>query len=238
MIRNADVPRADLASLEFIFGGSGPLDPETRDAFEERYGVPVLWAYGTTEFAGSVCAWTPERYREFGRHKRNSVGMALPGATVRIVDVDTGAKVTPGAQGLLQARIPLISPEWIVTTDLASVDADGFVTLHGRADGAINRGGFKILPETVRRVLLIHPCVRDACVVGVPDHRLGEVPFAAVQTVPGVAVPSDEELKALVIEHLPRHHVPVAIVAVDELPRNNAMKVSLRDVVALCTEAS
>ena len=63
----------------------------------------------------------------------------------------------------------------------------GFVTLHGRADGAINRGGFKILPETVRRVLVSHPAVRDACVVGVPDARLGQVPFAAVEIVPGDA---------------------------------------------------
>ena len=117
--------------------------------------------------------------REFGESKRNSVGRALPDTALRIVDPDTGAELPAGEQGLLEAKMHPISDDWIRTTDIASIDADGFVTLHGRADGAINRGGFKILPETVRRVLISHPAVRDACVVGVPDARLGQVPFAA-----------------------------------------------------------
>ncbi len=126
-----------------------------------------------------------------------------------------------------------ISPDWIRTTDIASIDADGFVTLHGRADGAINRGGFKILPETVRRVLISHPAVRDACVVGVPDKRLGQVPFAAIEATPGMPVPSEDELKDLVRQALPVYNVPVAFAVVDELPRNPALKVSLPEVAAL-----
>ena len=94
---------------------------------------------------------------EFGASKRNSVGRALPDTGLRIVDQDTGAELPVGAQGLLEAKITAISEDWIRTTDIASIDEDGFVTLHGRADGAINRGGFKILPESVRRVLVSHP---------------------------------------------------------------------------------
>jgi long-chain acyl-CoA synthetase len=105
--------------------------------------------------------------------------------------------------------------------------------VYGRADGAINRGGFKILPETVRRVLISHPAVRDACVVGVPDKRLGQVPFAAVEVAPGTPDPSEDELKDLVRQALPVYNVPVALVAVDELPRNPALKVSLPAVAAL-----
>ena len=126
-----------------------------------------------------------------------------------------------------------ISPDWIRTTDIASIDTDGFVTLHGRADGVINRGGFKILPETVRRALISHPSVRDACVVGVPDARLGQVPFAAIEAAPGEPVPSDDELSDLVRRTLPVYNVPVAFVIVDELPRNPALKVSLPAVAAL-----
>jgi long-chain acyl-CoA synthetase len=133
----------------------------------------------------------------------------------------------------LEAKVAAISPDWIRTTDIASIDADGFVTLHGRADGAINRGGFKILPETVRRVLISHPAVRDACVVGVPDKRLGQVPFAAIEVPPGQSVPADDELKDLVRQSLPVYNVPVAFAAVDELPRNPALKVSLPAVAAL-----
>lgn len=233
MMLDADVAKEDLASLEFLISASGPLDPETRDEFEQRYGVPIRLAYGATEFAGSLCAWTPEMVEEFGEAKRNSVGRALPDTELRIVDPDTGTEVAAGQHGLLEAKVAPISPDWIRTTDIASVDNDGFVFLHGRADGAINRGGFKVLPETVRRVLIAHPDVRDACVVGVPDARLGQVPFAAIEVAPETAPPTDEELSELVRRHLPVYNVPVAFVAVTELPRNPALKVSLPAVAAL-----
>lgn len=233
MLLEADVCKADLASLEFLISASGPLDPETRDEFEAHYGIPVRLAYGATEFAGSLCAWTQDLIDEFGDGKRNSVGKPLPDTEVRVVDPGTGAELPTGEQGLLEARVRPISSDWIRTTDIASVDADGFVTLHGRADGAINRGGFKILPETVRRVLISHPAVRDACVVGVSDKRLGQVPFAAIEVVQGTTAPSEEQLKDLVRQRLPVYNVPVAIAVVDDLPRNPALKVSLPEVVAL-----
>jgi long-chain acyl-CoA synthetase len=233
MLLDADVPKEDLSSLDFLISASGPLDPETRDEFEAHFQLPVRLAYGATEFAGSLCAWTPDLVDEFGESKRNSVGRPLPDTQVRIVHPDTGAELASGVQGLLEAKVAPISPDWIRTTDIASIDADGFVTLHGRADGAINRGGFKILPETVRRVLISHPAVRDACVVGVPDTRLGQVPFAAIEATPGLPVPSDDELKDLVRQSLPVYNVPVAFAVVDELPRNPALKVSLPAVAAL-----
>jgi acyl-coenzyme A synthetase/AMP-(fatty) acid ligase len=233
MLLDADVPKDDLASLEFLISASGPLDPETRDEFEKHFDIPIRLAYGATEFAGSLCAWTPDDVETFGDAKRNSVGRPLPDTQVRVVDPDTGAELPPGEQGLLEAKVAPISPDWIRTTDIASIDVDGFVTLHGRADGAINRGGFKVLPETVRRVLISHPAVRDACVVGVPDKRLGQVPFAAIEAVPGMPVPLPEELKDLVRQALPVYNVPVDFVVVDELPRNPALKVSLPAVAAL-----
>lgn len=233
MLLDADVPKEDLASLDFLISASGPLDPETRDEFEAHYGIPVKLAYGATEFAGSLCAWTPDMDAEFGASKRDSVGRALPDTALRIVDADTGAELPVGEHGLLEAKIHAISEDWIRTTDIASIDDDGFVTLHGRADGAINRGGFKILPETVRAVLISHPAVRDACVVGVPDARLGQVPFAAIELARGEPVPGDDELEELVRQSLPVYNVPVAFTVVDELPRNPALKVSIPAVVAL-----
>ncbi|MDQ2626538.1 MAG: fatty acid--CoA ligase family protein [Actinomycetota bacterium] len=233
MLLDAGVAKTDLASLEYLPGGSGPLAPRLREEFESRYGIPLLWAYGATEFAGSVCAWTPELYRRYRDTKPASSGRPLPGVQVRIVDADTGAVLPIGKRGLLEARVQVIGPEWIRTTDLASVDADGFVTIHGRADGAINRGGFKILPETVRAVLMSHPAVRDACVVGISDARLGQVPAAAVELRHSGATPSAEELMTLVRETLPSHHMPVAIVVVEQLPRNAALKVRPAEVAAL-----
>lgn len=233
MLLDADVPREALSSLDFLISASGPLDPETRDEFEKHFQIPVRLAYGATEFAGSLCAWMPDDIEKFGESKRNSVGRPLPDTQVRIVDRETGAELAAGEQGLLEAKVAPISPDWIRTTDIASVDADGFVTLHGRADGAINRGGFKILPEIVRRVLISHPAVRDACVVGVPDTRLGQVPFAAIEVTPGMPVPAEDELKDLVRQSLPVYNVPVAFAVVDDLPRNPALKVSLPAVAAL-----
>lgn len=233
MLLEADVPPDDLASLEYLPGGSGPLEPELRAEFEQRYGIPLLWAYGATEFAGSVCAWTPDLHREYGNEKAGSVGRPMPGVEVRIVDPGTGAEVPVGSRGFLEARVAALGPRWIRATDLASRDADGFVTIHGRADGAINRGGFKILPERVREVLLRHPSVLDACVVAVPDQRLGQVPFAAVELRSGHPSPDPADLRALVREELPRHHVPVSVAVLDQLPRNAAMKVRVDAVAAL-----
>ena len=189
MLLDADVPREDLASLEYLPGGSAPLDPRVRDEFERRYRIPLLWAYGATEFAGSACAWRTRpvpavRRRQTGQRRR-----AAARREVRIVDADTGDEAESGDKGFLEARIDVVGPDWIRTADLASIDPDGFVTIHGRADGAIIRGGFKILPETVRERLVCHPAVRDACVVGVVDRRLGEVPFAAVELKPASRFP-------------------------------------------------
>ncbi|MGV0851984.1 class I adenylate-forming enzyme family protein [Mycolicibacterium phlei] len=236
MLLDADVAPDGLASLEFLVSASGPLDPETRDEFEARYRIPIVLAYGATEFAGSLCAWTAEDQRRFGAAKRHSVGRALPDVELRIVDPETGAELPVDAQGLLEAKVAPMGKDWIRTTDIASIDADGFVTLHGRADGAINRGGFKILPETVRRALISHPAVRDACVVGVPDKRLGEVPFAAIEVARGHPPPTDDELADLIRASLPVYTVPVAFTMVDELPRTPALKVSLPAVAALYRE--
>lgn len=233
MVLDANVSRGDLSSLKFLFGGSGPLEHATRESFEETYGIPVLWAYGATEFAGTVLAWTPDLYAEFGAAKSGSSGRPTAGTDVRIVDVSTGAKIATGQRGFLEARVAAIGEGWIRTTDLASIDDDGFVTLHGRGDGAINRGGFKILPETVVDALLRHPAIRDAAVVSVPDPRLGEVPFAAVELHTSAESPSVEDLKTHLRQRLPAHHIPVDIRIVDALPRTPSLKVSLRHVKAL-----
>lgn len=220
MLLAADVPPDELASLEYLSGGGGPLEPELQAEFEDRYGIPLLWGYGATEFAGTVCSWTPALRAQFGI-RPGTVGRPLPGVEVRIDE-----------HGLLSARVEALGPDWITTTDIASVDADGIVSILGRADGAINRGGFKVLPERVRAALLAHPAVHDACVVGVPDERVGQVPFAAVELSPG-ATAGQEELKSAVREALPAQAVPVAIAILDELPRNAAMKVRIDAVTAL-----
>ncbi|MDB5971439.1 MAG: AMP-dependent synthetase and ligase [Hydrocarboniphaga sp.] len=227
MVLEAKVPKEDLASLVFIFGGSAPLEPATQQLFEQTYGLPVVWGYGATEFAGTIIAWTPDLYQQHGEAKRGSIGKAFPGVQIRAVDPVSGVEVATAEQGYLEALVPLVNPDWIRTTDIASIDAEGFVTLHGRGDGAIIRGGFKVLPETVVKTLIRHPAVLDAAVVGLPEPRLGEIPVAVVELRADVAVPSETELKNFLREHLPSHHVPAQIRIVERLPRTPSLKVSL-----------
>ena len=102
--------------------------------------------------------------------------------------------------GLLEVKPAQLGPsaDWIRTTDLARIDADGFLWILGRADQAIIRGGFKVMPDDVRIALENHPAVPGAAVVGRPDDRLGETPVAMVElreprtTTPGVIVDTCE----------------------------------------------
>jgi len=230
LILAAKVPRESLASLEYAFGGSEPLEPEVMKTFEETYGVPLLWGYGATEYAGTVLAWTPALRKEFGLAKQGSVGRPLAGAEVRVIDEDTGREVPRGAQGNLEVRVDVLGPDWIRSTDLAVMDEDGFVFLHGRGDRAINRGGFKVLPERVAEALRLHPAVLDAAVIGLTDPILGQVPVAVVECRPDTAAPAAEELQQVVRDNLPSHHVPKRVLVVDRLPRTASLKVELANL--------
>lgn len=217
----ADLPPKDLASLKAMGLGAAPLDPALQTAFEDRYGIPILQSYGATEFAGPVCNWSPDLHARFGRAKLGSVGRAMPGAQLRVVDPEDGSRLSAGAEGLLEVVSPRIGPEWIRTADIGMIDHDGFLFLHGRADGAIVRGGFKLLPETIERALLLHPAVAEAVVVAVPDARLGQVPGAAVR------VGGDSnlaQLEAHLRRELPATHIPVHWRLLGALPRNPSMK--------------
>ncbi len=226
MILDADIPKADLASLRTFGTGAAPLDPTVQQAFETRYGIPILLSYGATEFVGPVAAMTPALHAEWGERKFGSVGRALPGCQLRVVSPETGAVLPPGEEGLLEVISPRIGPQWIRTSDIAMLDEDGFLFHRGRADGAIMRGGFKLLPETIERALLLHRAVSAAAVIGVADRRLGEVPGAAVQFKPGVEQPSQAALEAHLREHVPATHIPVKWRFVDELPRTPSFKVN------------
>jgi long-chain acyl-CoA synthetase len=222
---DAEIPRADLASIKAMGIGAAPLDPAVQRAFEERYGIPILLSYGATEFAGPVAMMTAELHAEWSARKHGSVGRAMPGAQLRVVDAESGAELTPGEQGLLQVISPRIGPGWIGTADLAVLDADGFLFLHGRADGAIMRGGFKVLPETIESALNAHPAIAESAVVGIAEARLGQVPAAAIRLRLGTVRPEISELEAHLRRSLLATHVPTDWRFVAEIPRNPSLKV-------------
>ena len=233
MVLDADLDPADLASVRSVISGTAPLDPDLADAFTERYGVPVLTSYAATEFGGGVAGWNLADHERFGVAKRGSVGRAHAGCALRVVDEATGAELDPDAVGLLEVRTAQIDPDrWIRTTDLARLDADGFLWIVGRADQTILRGGFKVQPETVRTVLARDPEVVDAVVLGVPDERLGAVPVAVVERVPGTN-PRPEDLIARASAALAPYEVPTRVVVVDALVRTASAKVDLTAARAL-----
>jgi acyl-CoA synthetase (AMP-forming)/AMP-acid ligase II len=229
MLYDANVPPEDLASLGAIYGGSGPIDQDLKDKFEARYGKPLIWAMGATEFCGTIVSWSVELYQEFGPSKRGSSGRALPGVTLRITDPETGAELGVGEVGRFEAKVDAMGPDWIRTTDRALIDADGFVYFKGRLDGAIIRGGFKIVPEKVCETLRLHPKVAEAALVGAPDDRLGQVPIAVVEPQPGAALTADE-LDRHLRAYLPAPQIPVRYILVDKLPYTASTKVNLAEV--------
>jgi long-chain acyl-CoA synthetase len=234
MVLEADVDPEALASIRSVVSGTAPLSPDDADAFTAKYGIPVLVSYAATEFGGGVAGWNLADHREHWAAKRGSVGRAHAGCELRVVDPESGAVLPSGSDGLLEVKTAQLDDDsWIRTTDLARVDADGFLYILGRADETIIRGGFKVRPDDVRAALERHPAVRGASVIGIDDARLGAVPVAVVELRPGSDGVTPETLAEHLATQLARYEVPAEIRIVDELPRTASQKVDLAAVRAL-----
>jgi len=239
MVLEADVDPKDLASLRSVVSGTAPLAAADADAFLAKYGIPVLPSYGATEFGGGVAGWNLADHQKYWETKRGSAGRAHPGCELRVVAPESGAPLEAGAEGLLEVKAAQLGQGsgWVRTTDLARIDADGFVWILGRADQVIIRGGFKVRPDDVRAALERHPRVRGAAVVSRPDPRLGAVPVAAVELRGGEAPVTAQDLLAHAGASLTRYELPAEIRIVDALPRTASAKVDLAAVTAWFAEA-
>ncbi len=227
MVLHSDLPREDMASIRAVTSGTAPLSPEDSDAFTEKYGIPVLTSYAATEFGGGVASWTLADHQKYWRAKRGSVGRANPGAQLRVVS-DDGSMLGPDQVGLLEVKPAQLGPstDWMRTTDMARIDADGFLWIIGRADQAIIRGGFKVMPDDVRSALESHPAVAGAAVVARNDQRLGETPVAMVQLRAPGSVDAAELIDYL-RTRLARYEIPTEIAIVADLPRTPSGKPDL-----------
>jgi len=244
----ADDPSiTDLAPLRFVRSITAPLSPLQARRFNDRFGISVLNGYGQTEIGGEIVGWNAADSREHGRTKLGSVGRPHEGVSLRVVD-EGGTDVPAGEPGELWVLTPALSggyadgtdlsdrlsPDgWFRTGDFARIDAEGFVWIEGRVSSMINRGGLKVYPGEVEEVVRLHPAVTDVAVVGAPDARLGEVPWAfVVLRNPAEAGPQlDPALEALCREHLAPYKVPAGFQVIAELPRNEVGKVLARPLV-------
>jgi len=224
----------DLAGARYLLSCTAPLSPDLIRTFASRFGAPICQHYGSSE-TGAVANHQPDQVLA----RPESVGRAIGGVSVRVAD-DTGELVVEGpavasgyALGGPAGATPLAAGTFR-TGDLAQIDADGFIRIHGRRDSVINVGGLKVSPQEVSEALERHPAVRQAAVVGVPDGRGAELVAAAV--VLARAVP-DTELIAHCTGELAEHKVPRRIVVCEALPVGPTGKVRLRadDLVRIQT---
>ncbi|PXX07391.1 class I adenylate-forming enzyme family protein [Mycolicibacterium moriokaense] len=227
MVLHSDLTREDLASVRAVTSGTAPLSAEDADAFTAKFGIPVLTSYAATEFGGGVAGWTPADYQKYWHVKRGSVGRPSLGAQLRVV-ADDGTPLGPGEDGLLEVKPGQLGPSaaWMRTTDMARIDEDGFLWILGRADQAIIRGGFKVMPDDVRTALEGHPAVAGAAVVGRPDDRLGEAPVAMVELRDEVSTDA-AALVEFLRARLARYEIPADIAIVDQIPRTPSGKADL-----------
>lgn len=228
-----DARPEDLTSLRFLTCSTASLSTSKWIRFEQLMRVRVLNIYGSTE-AGWICS---------NRHNDiviGSVGRPLPGVELEVKEDDRGGANTPGellvagpqlAVGILGAdgAIQPLRGRRLATHDLGVLDERGRVRLAGRTDDLIIRGGTKIPPREIEEVVLMHPEVIDAAVIGVPDEIFGQVPVCFY--APRSDFPADE-LLSYCARNLPRERCPTAARQVSELPRNARGKLLYRELQA------
>ncbi|MDH6242787.1 AMP-binding protein [Mycobacterium sp. OTB74] len=227
-VLHSDLTADDLAGVRVVTSGTAPLSAEDAEAFTTKFGIPVLTSYAATEFGGGVAGWSYADHQKYWNAKRGSVGRASLGAQLRVVDED-GTVLAADQPGLLEVKPGQLGPNtgWLRTTDLARIDPDGFLWILGRADQAIVRGGFKVMPDDVRTALESHPDVQGAAVVGRADARLGETPVAMVEVRAAVTA---DELTGYLRNRLAPYEIPTAISIVEAIPRTPSGKADLSAV--------
>ena len=236
LLGEAALTRAACAHMRLFISGSAPLLIETFNDFRERSGHTILERYGMSE---TVMLTSNPYDTNDGERRGGTVGFALPGVGVRIVD-DAGAPCPTGEIGNLQVRGPNVfkgywrMPEktkeefsadgWFKTGDVGKIDARGYVTIVGRSKDLIISGGYNVYPAEIEGVLNDMPGVAESAVVGVPHVDFGEAVVAVVVARNG-HTPDATALIAELKSKIANFKVPKHVFVVAELPRNAMGKV-------------
>jgi acyl-CoA synthetase (AMP-forming)/AMP-acid ligase II len=229
---------AGAENLRFIRSCSAALAPQTMADIEEKFGVPILEAYGMTEAAHQMASNPlPPAARKPGSVGcgtavdiaiLNEAGDLLPAGATGEVSIK-GINVFSGYEGNAEANASSFSNGWFRTGDQGYLDHDGYLMLVGRLKELINRGGEKISPREIDETLLTHPAVAEAVCFAVADRVYGEEVAAAV-------VLNGEATEADVIAHcrssLAEFKCPKTIYIVDTIPRTATGKIQRRNVAA------
>lgn len=222
-------------TLRFVVSGGAPLPTDVQDGLQRVLGVPVLEHYGSSE-AAQIAANLPPP----GSNRPGTCGRPWPD-TLAVVSED-GHFLTAGERGEIWIRGPTVfsgyldAPElnqsafidgWFRTGDIGSLDEDGFLSLHGRLNELINRGGEKIAPAEIESALLRHPAVAEAAAFAISHPRLGEDVAAAIIAHHG-AQTTALEIREFLQRELASFKVPRRILILDQLPKGATGKVQRR----------
>jgi long-chain acyl-CoA synthetase len=232
ILDHPDAASTELPSLLAVSYGAAaaPVDL-VRRAMERWPHVGFLNVFGQTETLGAYTTLTAEDHHDPARI--GSVGRALPGVEVRVVDTTTGEDVPPGEIGELWVRAAQnVRDGWLETGDLARRDEDGYLYPTGRRSELINRGGEKFPPSEVAEALRSHPALAEAAVAGVPDPEMGER-VGAVVVAAGDARPDLHELREWCRTRVAPFKLPELVVYADALPHNELGKLPRRTLVEL-----
>ncbi len=234
-----DTNQYDLSSLRYCGSGAAALPVQVLENFKRKYGVEIAEGYGLTEAAPVVTTNVAGPV-----NKPGSIGPAIAGVEVRLVDPATGEQVGVGQVGELicrganvmagyyhrpDATAEALQDGWLHTGDLATVDEDGYYYIVDRLKDMINVSGYNVYPREVEETLFRHSAVADAAVVQAPDPYQGESVFAFVVLKPG-ATATEAELIDYCRANLAVFKAPKRIVFRDELPKNNTGKVLRREL--------
>jgi acyl-CoA synthetase (AMP-forming)/AMP-acid ligase II len=246
MLAERGVGGLRFPALRLIVYGASPIDPGLLERALARFGCGFLQGYGLTETTGALTVLSPEDHRPGVRAERlASAGRALDCCSVRVVRSD-GSDVTAGEVGEVVARGANVSsgywkrPQenaecfrggWFHTGDLATIDAQGYVTIVDRLKDMIIAGGEKVFPREVEEALLAHPSVAEAAVIGIPHAHFGEQVLALVVPRAGAA-PGERELVAHCRARLATFKCPTKVEFRERLPRNPAGKLSKAELRA------
>jgi acyl-CoA synthetase (AMP-forming)/AMP-acid ligase II len=244
---------ADTPTLRTLsYGGARLAAPVLEKALRCFPETGFTNAYGLTETSSTLAVLGPEDHRAavasadpYIRKRLSSVGKPVPGIEIQVRG-ETRPALGADEQGELFVRGPQVAGEylgigsvldaegWFATRDQARVDRDGYLYIEGRIDDTIIRGGENISPAEIEGVLISHPGITDAAVVGLPDDEWGERVYAAVQPRPGWSLDGDE-LRSWARKHLRGFMTPERIAVWPELPYTASGKLLRRDVAAALT---
>jgi 4-coumarate--CoA ligase len=231
------VDNYDLSSLKQVFSGAAPLGAELAQEASDRIACEVVQGYGMTEMS------PVSHVTRMGGFKPGTCGVTVANTECRIVDIENGDDQDVGGVGELWVRGPQVmkgylnNPEataitidedgWLHTGDVGFIDEDGHLTIVDRVKELIKFKGFQVAPAELEALLLTHPAVADAAVIGVPDEEAGEHPRAFIVVKPGQDV-SPADITAFTAEHVATYKVVHDVVFTEEIPKSASGKILRR----------